>query len=76
MSEIVRVKVDGSESPVRLTYFSKIWNRFKATNPVISDDGKWMAFQYGIMWDKVAGKGYGLYLMDLQKAYKFLGVEK
>ena len=72
--EILRMKVDGSEPPVRLTYFSKIWNRFKATNPVISDDGKWMAFQHGIMWDSVAGKGYGLYLMDLEKAYKALGI--
>lgn len=75
-AEIVRVKVDGSESPVRLTYFSKIWNRFKATNPVISDDGKWMAFQHGIMWDKVAGAGYGLYIMDLEKAYENLGISK
>ena len=72
--EILRMKVDGSEPPVRLTYFSKIWNRFKATNPVISDDGKWMAFQHGVMWDSVAGKGYGLYIMDLEKAYKALGI--
>ena len=42
---------------------------------MISDDGKWMAFQYGIMWDSVAGAGYGLFVMDLEKAYAVLGIE-
>ena len=73
--EILRIKVDGFGAPVRLTHFSTIWHRFKATNPVISDDGKWMAFQYGIMWDSVAGAGYGLFVMDLEKAYAALGIE-
>ena len=67
--------MDGSGAPVRLTHFSKIWHRFKATNPVISDDWKWMAFQYGIMWDSGAGAGDGLFVMDLEKAYAALGIE-
>ena len=52
----------------RLTYFSD-YAGYKASNPVVSDDGKFMAFQMARSTDP-AGVGYGIFLMDLTKARK------
>ena len=38
---------------------------YKATNPVVSDDGRYMAFQYAKRGDW-AGVGRGILLFDLQ----------
>ena len=49
----------------RLTYFSDVGN-FRATNPVISDDGRWMAFQLAKATEQ-AGVGHGIFIYDLTK---------
>ena len=40
---------------------------YKASNPVVSDDGRFMAFQMARSRD-AAGVGYGIFLYDLEKA--------
>ena len=52
----------------RLTYFSD-YKGYKSSNPVISDDGKQMAFQLAKSTDQ-AGIGYGIFVMNLTKAIK------
>jgi acetyl esterase/lipase len=61
-----RVWFDGSREPQRLTRFLD-FPGYKASNYVLSDDGRLMAFQLGIAGDE-AGVGYGLFLYDLTKA--------
>jgi Tol biopolymer transport system component len=50
----------------RLTFFSD-YPGYKASNPVVSDDGKYMAFQMGMSRD-MAGVGHGIFLYDFEKA--------
>jgi Tol biopolymer transport system component len=66
--DLWKLKLDGSGEMERLTYFSDYKN-YKASNPVISDDGKFMAFQMARSTDP-AGVGYGIFIMDLTKAKK------
>jgi len=67
--DIYKLKLDGTgEDYVRMTYFSD-YKGYKSSNPVISDDGKYMAFQMALATD-LAGIGYGIFLMDLEKANK------
>jgi hypothetical protein len=40
---------------------------YRASNPVVSDDGRYMAFQMGRS-GVAAGIGYGLFLYDFGKA--------
>jgi hypothetical protein len=47
----------------RITFFSE-YEGYKATNPVISDDGRYMAFQYAKEGDP-AGVGRGILIFDL-----------
>jgi Tol biopolymer transport system component len=63
-----KLKLDGSGEMERLTFFSD-YKGFKASNAVISDDGKFMAFQMARSSDP-AGVGYGIFIMDLVKAKK------
>ena len=49
----------------RLTYFSDL-KGFRSSNPVVSADGKKIAFQASIA-GSAAGAGCGLYLFDLEK---------
>src|SRR6185295_12200102 len=59
--DIWKLKLDGTgKSFVRLTHFND-YEGGKASNPVISSDGKWMAFQSAKTSDP-AGVGYGLLL--------------
>lgn len=60
-----RVWFDGSRKPERITRFLD-FPGYKATNYVVSDDGRRMAFQLGKAGDE-AGVGYGLFLMDLSE---------
>ena len=55
-----KLKLDGSEEVGRLTFFTD-YPGFKATNPVISPDGKTMAFQTAKFGDP-AGFGRGILL--------------
>lgn len=58
-----RVWFDGSKPPERLTRFLD-FPGYKATNYVVSDDGRLVAFQLGKSGDE-AGVGYGLFLMEV-----------
>lgn len=49
----------------RLTFFSDV-KGFRSSNPVVSDNGKMIAFQASIA-GSAAGAGCGLYLFDLEK---------
>jgi hypothetical protein len=47
----------------QLTYFSE-YGDYRGTNPVISDDGRYMAFQLAIATEQ-AGVGHGIFVYDL-----------
>jgi Tol biopolymer transport system component len=49
---------------VRLTHWGE-YDGYKASNPVVSPDGKTIAFQSARSKD-AAGVGYGIYLMDVK----------
>ena len=49
-----------------MTYFTR-YPGYKASNPVVSDDGRFMAFQMARSRDP-AGVGYGIFLFDLSQA--------
>ncbi len=64
--DIYKLALDGSGALQRLTYFNE-GGKWKASNPVVSDDGRYMAFQAARVGD-VAGVGRGILLYDFQKA--------
>jgi len=66
--DIYKLTLDGSGTLVRMTNFSD-YKGYKSSNPVISDDGKYMAFQLAKSTD-LAGIGYGIFVMDLEEANK------
>lgn len=68
--DLYKLKLDGSGQMQRLTRFTD-YKGYKATQGVVSDDGKFMCFQIGKSGDE-AGVGYGFYIMDLKKAEKYL----
>jgi hypothetical protein len=61
--DIYKLALDGSGRSERLTFFSD-YPGFKASNPVVSDDRKFMAFQIAKTGDW-AGVGRGILLLDL-----------
>jgi Tol biopolymer transport system component len=63
--DIWKLAMDGSGYMKRLTFFSD-YKGYKSSNPVISNDGKFMAFQMARATD-MAGIGYGIFVMDLTK---------
>ena len=69
--DLYRLKLDGTGQDYRrLTFFSYVPG-FRASNPVVSDDGRYIAFQESAA-DSPPGTGSGIYLFDLVKA----GLEK
>ena len=66
--DLYKLKLDGSGQTQRLTHFNDTPG-FKASNPVVSDDGKFIAFQMARTHDP-AGVGYGIFLYDIEKAPK------
>lgn len=64
--DLFKLKLDGSGEMQRLTYFSDFKN-YKATQGVVSDDGRYLCFQIGKSGDE-AGVGYGFFVMDLEAA--------
>ncbi len=64
--DIWKLSLDGKKTWERLTFFNK-YPGYKASNPVVSDDGRLMAFQMAKSRDP-AGVGYGIFLYDFQKA--------
>jgi len=61
--DIYKLALDGSGQKQRLTHFSD-YPGFKASNPAVSDDGKFIAFQYAKLGDQ-AGVGRGIFILDL-----------
>lgn len=61
--DIWKLPLDGGPYVERLTYFSD-YPGFKASNPAVSDDGRFMAFQMARTKD-AAGVGYGIFMYDL-----------
>ena len=64
-ADIYKLALDGSGQMQRLTYFADI-PTYRASNPVISDDGRYMAFQMARSGE-AAGTGYGIFLYDFEK---------
>ncbi|MFC1603423.1 hypothetical protein ACFL5F_00205 [Planctomycetota bacterium] len=65
--DIYKLALDGSARTQRVTFFSN-YAGYKASNPVISDDGRYMAFQTAKRGD-MAGVGRGILIFDLE-SYK------
>jgi hypothetical protein len=64
--DIWKLKLDGTgKSFERLTHFND-YDTWKASNPVVSTDGKYMAFQVARTTDE-AGVGYGILLYSFGK---------
>ncbi len=61
--DIYKLALDGSGRSERLTTFSD-YPGYKATNPVVSDDGRYVAFQYAKYGDP-GGTGRGILIFDL-----------
>lgn len=66
--DIYLLPLNESGEVERMTYFNDNPN-YKASNPVVSDDGKWVAFQYAHVEDK-AGIGRGILVLDVEKWHK------
>jgi len=64
--DLWKLALDGSGKMQRLTYFN-MHPGYKASNPVVSDGGKLMAFQMAKIGDP-AGVGRGIFVYDFAKA--------
>jgi len=62
--DIYKLALDGSGRTERLTFFAD-YPGYKASNPVVSDDGRYMAFQFAKRGDP-AGVGRGILIFDLE----------
>lgn len=62
--DLYKLTLDGSGHSERLTFFND-YPGFKASNPVVSDDGHYFAFQVAKSKD-AAGIGYGILVFDLE----------
>jgi Tol biopolymer transport system component len=63
--DLWKLRLDGGGYVERLTFFSD-YPGYKSSNPVVSDDGRFMAFQMARSGDE-AGVGYGIFILDLQQ---------
>lgn len=64
--DLWKLKLDGSGHIERLTFFSD-YPGYKASNPVVTDDGKLIAFQMAKSRE-AAGVGHGIFVYDVEKA--------
>ncbi len=62
--DLYKLALDGSGRSQRVTFFSD-YPGYKASNPVVSDDGRYIAFQYARLGDR-AGVGRGILILDLR----------
>lgn len=67
-NDIYKLALNGSGQTERMTFFAD-YRGYKSTNPVVSDDGRYMAFQVAKMGDK-AGVGRGILIFDLESYEK------
>jgi len=63
--DLWKLKLDGSGAYERLTHFSDFAG-YKASNPAVSDDGRFIAFQLAKSRE-AAGVGHGIFVLDLTK---------
>jgi len=63
--DLYKLALDGSGKTVRMTFFSD-YPGYKASNPVVSDDGRYIAFQVAKQGDP-AGVGRGILIFDIEK---------
>jgi hypothetical protein len=63
--DLYKLKLDGSGETERLTHFND-YAGYKASNPVVSDDGKLIAFQMA-KTKEPAGVGHGIFLLGLAR---------
>ena len=63
--DIYKLDLAGDGKVERVTFFNDNPD-YKASNPVVSDDGRFMAFQYARVADE-AGVGRGILVLDLSK---------
>jgi hypothetical protein len=63
--DVWKLRLDGSGRVERLTEFTRFAG-YKASNPVVSDDGKMMAFQIAKVGDS-AGVGRGIFVFDFER---------
>ena len=71
LSDLYELKLDGSGTMRRLTRFTDVPG-FKATQGIVSDDGRKLCFQLGKSGDE-AGVGYGFFVTDLERAESRFG---
>jgi Tol biopolymer transport system component len=69
--DIYKLALDGSGRTMRLTFFSD-YPGYKASNPVVSDEGRYMAFQVARRGD-MAGVGRGILVLDFVEYSKAIG---
>jgi hypothetical protein len=62
--DLYKLKLDESQTWERMTYFNE-GGKFKASNPVVSDDGKFIAFMVAVK-NETAGVGHGVYIFDIE----------
>ena len=72
--DIYKLALDGSGSMERITYFNE-GVEYKATNPVVSDDGRYMAFQYAVVGE-TTGIGHGILIWDFETEKKYQNGQK
>ncbi|HYG23737.1 MAG TPA: hypothetical protein VEH04_13215 [Verrucomicrobiae bacterium] len=63
-ADIFKLTLDGSGTYEQVTFFTK-YPGYRASNPVVSDDGRFMAFQLAKSTE-AAGVGHGIFVMDLR----------
>lgn len=63
--DLYKLTLDGSGNMERITFFNE-GGKYKATNPVVSDDGRFMAFQYSVVGE-TTGIGHGILILDFEK---------
>ena len=66
--DLYKLRLDGSSQIERVTHFND-YPGFKASNPAVSDDGRFIAFQMARVGDP-AGVGRGIFIFDLTRAPK------
>jgi len=67
-NDIYKLVLDGSGNTERMTFFAD-YPGYKSTNPVVSDDGRYIAFQVAKRGDP-AGVGRGILIFDLEMYYR------
>jgi hypothetical protein len=62
--DLYKLALDGSGRSERLTHFND-YPGYKASNPVVSDDGRFIAFQMAKSHE-AAGIGHGIFVFDIE----------